>query len=132
MPADREWLRRLGILQCALGVAFCLSLRFPSFGGLTEAVAIAGFTVGLCAFLLWKPLSRRGDAKSALSMLIASGSAELAGAAPLDEPDLRAAAAMLGVGEIALLLPERGSRSRLAFGELKVLQRGAYRTHRVP
>ena len=132
MPADREWLRRLAILQCLLGAAYCLSLRFPVLGGATETVAVAGLTVGVCAFLLWKPLSKRVDAKSALSMLIDSGSAELAGAAPLDEPDLRAAAAMLGVGEIALLVPERGSRSRLAFGELKVLQRGAYRTHRVP
>ena len=132
MPADREWLRRLGMLQCVIGAAFCLSLRFPLLGGLTEIAAVAGFTVGLCAFLLWKPLSRRGDAKAALSMLLDTGAPELAGAAPLGEPDLRAAAAMLGVSEIALLVPERGSHSRLAFGELKVLHRGVFRTHRVP
>ena len=132
MPAEREWLRRLAIVQCVLGALFCLSLRFPILSVLTETVSVAGFTLGACALLLWKPLSRRGDAKHALNMLIQSGNAELAGAAPLGEPDLRAAAAMLGVSEIAVLLPDRGSRSQLAYGELKAIHRGAFKTYRVP
>ena len=130
MPSEREWLRRLAIVQCVLGALFCLSLKFSLLGGLTEAVSVAAFTVGVCAVLLWRPLSQRGDAKRALSLLIQSP--DLAGAAPLEETDLRAAAEMLGVGEIALLVPERGSRSRLAYGELKVVQRGAFKTYLVP
>jgi putative nucleotidyltransferase with HDIG domain len=118
------------MLQCALGALFCLSLGFPVLSSLTETVAVAGFTVGVCAYLSWAPLRQRGDAKRALSLLIQSP--ELAGAAPLEEPDIRAAAAMLGVGEIALLLPEPASRSQLSWGDLKVLQRGAYKTYRVP
>ena len=118
------------MVQCVLGALFCLSLKFPLLSGLTDGVSVAGFTVGACALLLWAPLTQRGDAKRALSLLIQSP--DLAGAAPLEEPDLRAAAAMLGVGEIAVLLPERGSRSRLAWGELKALHRGSYKTYRVP
>ena len=132
MHSEREWLRRLAIVQCVLGTLFCLSLRFPVLHEVTEPVSIAGFTVGACAFLLWAPLSKRGDAKQALNMLIASGNADLAGAAPLAEPDLRAAAAMLGVSDLALLVPDPGSRSQLAWGELKAIHRGAYKTYRVP
>jgi putative nucleotidyltransferase with HDIG domain len=130
MPSEGEWLRRLGMLQCVLGALFCLSLKVPLLSSLTETISVAGCTVGVCAFLIWSPLRQRGDAKRALSLLIQSP--DLAGAAPLEEPDLRAAAAMLGVGEIALLVPDRGSRSRIAFGELKALSRGAYKTYRVP
>ena len=132
MPSEREWLRRLAILQCALGALFCLSLRVSFLSELTAPSAVAGVTVAVCAIVLWAPLSRRGDAKRALSMLIQSGNVDLAGAAPLSEPDLRAAAAMLGVSEIALLVPDRGSRSQLAYGELKAIHRGAFKTYRVP
>ncbi|MGI8423800.1 MAG: HD-GYP domain-containing protein [Chloroflexota bacterium] len=133
--ADTAWLRRLALVQCVLGALFCLSLRFRDVGwlaDLAEPVAIAAFTIGACAALLWAPLSRRGDAKRALSLLIQSGAQDLAGAAPLAEPDLRAAAAMLGVNEIALLVPERGSRSHVVWAELKALRRGTYKTYRVP
>ena len=63
MPSEREWLRRLAVVQCVLGALFCLSVKFPLLSGLTDPISVAGFTVGACAFILWAPLSRRGDAK---------------------------------------------------------------------
>jgi len=70
MGADREWLRRLALMQCVLGALFCLSLRFPLLAALTEPVAIAGATLGVCAALIWAPLTRKGEAKRALKMLV--------------------------------------------------------------
>src|SRR5688572_17331338 len=111
MPADREWLRRLALVQCLLGTLFCISIRFPLLGGLTETVAISAAVVGLCVAVIWVPLTRKGEAKRALKLLVDAAADDLAGAAPLAEMDLRAAASMLGVDSITLLVPERDSRS---------------------
>src|SRR6266542_835318 len=131
MPSEREWLRRLALIQCALGVLLCLSIRFPQRDGLKQPVGVAGATVGLCAAAIFKPVSRKGDTKRALKLLVDAAD-DLAGAAPLGEADLRAAASMLGVDTVGLLVPQRSSSTRLASGELRLLQRGAYRTLSVP
>jgi putative nucleotidyltransferase with HDIG domain len=137
MAVDRDWLRRLATLQAVLGALFCASLKLPPLSDLTAPLGLVLVTVALCTALIWGPLTRKGEAKRALKMLVDAASDDLAGAAPLAEPDLRAAASMLGVDSLALLVPERHSgaepgRSALAWGELRSLQRGAYRTLRVP
>ncbi|HEU5319038.1 MAG TPA: hypothetical protein VFX49_23205, partial [Chloroflexota bacterium] len=97
MPAEREWLRRLAILQGILGIGFCLSLKFPVLGSVTQPTGIALAVVALCTALIWRPLTQKGETKRALKMLVDAAGVDLAGAAPLAEPDLRAAASMLGV-----------------------------------
>ncbi|MBI3972778.1 MAG: HD-GYP domain-containing protein [Chloroflexi bacterium] len=55
-----------------------------------------------------------------------------AGAAPIGEADLRAAAALLGHGELALLVNEPTRPQRTAYGTLHVLYSGTYCRYRVP
>ena len=131
MPSEREWLRRLALIQGALGILLCLSIRFPQLDGLKQPACIAACTLGVCAAAIFKPVSRKGDAKRALKLLV-NAADDLAGAAPLGEADLRAAASMLGVDTVALFVPQRSASTRLGSGELRLLQRGAYRTLRVP
>jgi putative nucleotidyltransferase with HDIG domain len=128
-----EWLRLLDIALKTITVeAGAVWSGEPSALAIFLSGGLAGAAIGTLLSRCFAHLGRNISGTGPAALLLESGTHATSEPAPLGEADLRAAAAMFGTDQVAVLVKEpfRGSRAR--WGELHLLDGERYRVHRVP